>query len=48
MSAVASRSYVAANVLFKAAEVVAKESSNDPDTQKKTLMSMIFPVILVV
>ena len=38
-----SRSYPAALVLFEAAQKVSKESSNDLDTQKKTLMSMIFP-----
>ena len=37
------RSYPAALVLFEAAQKVSKESSNDLDTQKKTLMSMVFP-----
>ena len=44
MAAVANRSYPAALVLFDAAQRVAKESSDDVATQKKTLMSMIFPV----
>ena len=43
MASVANRSYPAALVLFDAAQKVAKESSNDPETQKKTLMSMIYP-----
>ena len=43
MAAVANRSYPAALVLFDAAQRVAKESSDDVATQKKTLMSMIFP-----
>ena len=44
MAAVANRAYPAALVLFEAAQKVAEESSNDLETQKKTLMSMIFPV----
>ena len=43
MAAVANRSYPAAMVLFDAAQKVAKESSNDMETQKKTLMSMVYP-----
>ena len=43
MAAVANRSYPAALVLFDAAQKVAKESSNDLETQKKTLMSMVYP-----
>ena len=36
------RSYPAALVLFEAAQKVSKECSNDLETQKKTLMSMVF------
>ena len=43
MAAVACRAYPAALVLFEAAQMVAVESSNDEQTQKKTLMSMVFP-----
>ena len=43
MASVANRAYPAALVLFDAAKKVARESSNDEETQKKTLMSMIFP-----
>jgi hypothetical protein len=43
MAAVANRSYPAALVLFEAAQKVSKESSNDLETQKKTLMSMLYP-----
>ena len=43
MAAVANRSYPAAMVLFEAAQKVAKESSNDLETQKKTLISMVYP-----
>jgi E3 ubiquitin-protein ligase EDD1 len=43
MASITNRSYPAALVLFDAAQRVAKESSDDPETQKKTLMSMIFP-----
>jgi E3 ubiquitin-protein ligase EDD1 len=45
MAAVANRSYPASLVLFDAALRVAKESSDDPETQKKTLMSMVFPAM---
>ena len=37
------RAYPAALVLFEAAQRVALESSNDLATQRKTLMSMVFP-----
>ena len=37
------RAYPAALVLFEAAQRVAAESSNDAPTQRKTLMSMVFP-----
>eukprot|EP00096_Caligus_rogercresseyi_P012405 TRINITY_DN5185_c0_g1_i1.p1 TRINITY_DN5185_c0_g1~~TRINITY_DN5185_c0_g1_i1.p1 ORF type:complete len:2971 (-),score=851.59 TRINITY_DN5185_c0_g1_i1:151-9063(-) len=43
MAAIASRAYPAALVLFDAANKVARESSNDRATIKKTLMSMVFP-----
>ena len=43
MSAIANRAYPAALLLLEAAERVAAESSNDVETQKKTLMSMVFP-----
>ena len=43
MAAVSNRSYPAALVLFDAAQKVSKESSNDLETQKKTLMSMVYP-----
>ena len=43
MASVANRAYPASLVLFDAAKKVARESSNDEDTQKKTLISMIFP-----
>ena len=43
MASVASRSYPASLVLFDSAKKVAGYTSNDEDTQKKTLMSMIFP-----
>ncbi len=43
MAAVANRAYPAALVLFDAAQRVARECSNDAETQRKTLMSMIFP-----
>jgi E3 ubiquitin-protein ligase EDD1 len=43
MASVTNRSYPAALVLFDAAQRVAKDSSDDVETQKKTLMSMIFP-----
>ena len=43
MASVASRSYPASLVLFDAAKKVAGYTTNDEDTQKKTLMSMIYP-----
>ena len=43
MASVASRSYPASLVLFDAAKKVASYTTNDEDTQKKTLMSMIYP-----
>ena len=43
MAAIAARAYPAALALLDAAERVAQESSDDKDTQRKTLMSMIFP-----
>lgn len=43
MSAVACRAYPAALVLLEAARKVALESSDDKETQQKTLMSMVWP-----
>ena len=43
MASVASRAYPASLVLFDAAKKVAGYTTNDEETQKKTLMSMIFP-----
>ncbi len=43
MAAISERAYPAALVLFDAAKRVAGESSDDADTQRKTLMSMVFP-----
>eukprot|EP00095_Tigriopus_kingsejongensis_P009543 maker-scaffold114_size351134-snap-gene-1.12 protein:Tk09543 transcript:maker-scaffold114_size351134-snap-gene-1.12-mRNA-1 annotation:"e3 ubiquitin-protein ligase hyd" len=43
MAAIVCRAYPAALVLFEAAQKVALDCSNDPETQKKTLMSMVFP-----
>ena len=43
MASVASRAYPASLVLFDAAKKVAGYTSNDEETQRKTLMSMIFP-----
>ena len=43
MASVVNRAYPASLVLFDAAKRVARESSNDEYTQKKTLMSMVFP-----
>ena len=41
MAAIANRAYPASQVLFEAAGRVAKDSSNDEETQKKTFMSMV-------
>lgn len=43
MASVANRSYPASLALFEAAQKVAKEFSNDLETQRKTLMSMVYP-----
>ena len=43
MASVVHRSYPASLVLFDAASRVARDSSHHPETQKSTLMSMIFP-----
>lgn len=43
MAAIVCRAYPAAIVLFEAAQKVALECSNDRETQKKTLLSMVYP-----
>ena len=43
MASVVHRSYPASLVLFDAASRVARDSSHHPETQRSTLMSMVFP-----
>ena len=43
MASIANRAYPASLVLLEAAIRVAKDSSNDEETQRKTLMACLFP-----
>ena len=43
MASIANRAYPASLVLLEAAIRVAKDSSNDEETQRKTLMACVFP-----
>ena len=43
MSSIANRAYPASLVLYEACNRVAKDSSNDEETQRKTLMACVFP-----